>query len=60
MSENKTGFVSYLDDDGKIISGYSEILEINQTFIKIKTNQNIIIIPMQRVLKIKMKEVAGE
>lgn len=49
-------FLSYLNDTGETISGYFEILEFNQAFVKIKTQGNILVIPMHRVLKIKLKE----
>jgi hypothetical protein len=49
-------FLSYLNDTGETISGYFEIVEINQAYVKIRTKGNIIIIPMPRVLKIKLKE----
>ena len=48
-------YVSYLDDNDKKVSGYFEMLEQNMNFIKIQSGKNIIIIPYQRVLKIKMK-----
>ena len=48
-------YISYLDDDGKRISGYFEIVEMTQNYIKIESNRNIILIPYQRVLKIKLK-----
>ena len=52
----KEEFLSYLNDTGETISGYFEIVEINDTYVKIKTRGNLIIIPMHRVLKIKLKE----
>jgi hypothetical protein len=45
-------FISYLDDDGKVINAYVLILEING-FVKFKTSSNVITIPRERVLKIK-------
>lgn len=53
-------FLSYLNDTGETISGYFEIVEINQAWVKIKTKGNFIIIPMSRVLKIKLKENRGQ
>ena len=54
--DNRDEFLSYLNDDGQTISGYFEILEVNQGFVKIKTKGSVVIIPMTRVLKIKLKE----
>ena len=48
-------FLSYLDDEGEHVSGYFYIKEINQSYVKIKTKGSIVIIPMTRVLKIKLK-----
>lgn len=45
-------FIVYLNDDDIKVSGYVTIIEING-FVKFKTNQNIISIPRERVLKIK-------
>lgn len=45
-------FISYLNDDGEKVNANVQIIEING-FVKFKTNQNIISIPRERVLKIK-------
>lgn len=55
-SSKNVGFLSYLEDTGKTNSGYFDFLEINSSFVKIKTRENIIIIPMTRILKIKLKD----
>jgi len=52
----KEDFLSYLNDTGETISGYFEIVELKDTYVKIRTRGNLIIIPMSRVLKIKIKE----
>lgn len=61
MEDNRTldigeQFLSYLNDTGETISGYFEIVELNQSYVKIRTRGNYVIIPMSRVLKIKIKE----
>lgn len=48
-------FLSYKNDDDRIVSGYFDIIEINDSFVKIRTKGTILIIPMHRVLKIKLK-----
>lgn len=53
--EGQEVFISYLNDDNQVISAYVIIIEING-FVKFRTNQNVIIIPRERILKIKMKE----
>ena len=50
-------FISFLDEDNKKIEFYVKILEINSV-VKFETkSQNIISIPIHRVLKIKQKSV---
>ena len=51
-------FIVYLNDDNERVEAYVEILEING-FVKFKTNQNIISIPRERVLKIKERVENG-
>lgn len=51
----KESFVSYKNDTGEIVTGYFEIVDFKETYIRIKTKGNIITIPMHRVLKIKEK-----
>lgn len=53
-SGKKDTFISYLNDDDKILSAYVEIIEIGN-FVTFRTNQNVIRIPSHRVLKIKEK-----
>lgn len=50
---NRRGFISYLNDDNKKIEGYFEIVEVNSSFIKIKSSSSIILIPIHRLLKLK-------
>jgi uncharacterized protein (UPF0248 family) len=52
-SENKTIFISYKDDCDQLVTGYFYLIELNQSFVKVKTGQNYITIPFHRVLKIK-------
>jgi len=54
MGKGKQVFLSYLNDDGHVISGYVILLKCNG-FVVFKTNQNIISIPRERILKIKEK-----
>jgi hypothetical protein len=51
----KESFISYIDDNGQSTTAFVEILEIKNDFVKFKTAKNIIIIPSNRVLKIKEK-----
>lgn len=47
-------FIVYLGENGEKIEAYVFILEMNG-FVRFRTNQNIISIPRERVLKIKEK-----
>jgi uncharacterized protein (UPF0248 family) len=51
-SSNEEVFISYLDDNDKIVSAYVILIECN-LFVVFRTNQNILRIPSHRVLKIK-------
>lgn len=46
-------WISYLDDENKIISGFIILLERTENYIKFKTNQNIITISYSRLIKLK-------
>lgn len=50
----KRVFLSYLNDDNQIISGFVILLDCSD-FVTFRTDQNIIRIPIHRVLKIKEK-----
>jgi len=54
LGSGRQVFISYLNDDDKVVSGYVILLECNG-FVVFKTNDNIIRIPSSRVLKIKEK-----
>jgi len=51
-------FIVYLGENGEKIEAYVTIIEVNG-FVKFKTNQNIISIPRERVLKIKERCADG-
>jgi len=53
-------FISYLDERGEIVEGFFIIVDVNGWKISFKTKDNIITIPMARVLKIKEKIKRGE
>ncbi len=56
-----TDFICYLDDNDKKISGYVDVIDIDNSFVKFVTRQgNLITIPMRRVLKIKQKGDSDE
>lgn len=57
--EGEKIFISFLDDDGKIISGWFELLIDNLTYIKIRGASNNLIIPWHRILKIKEDREGG-
>lgn len=59
LRDKKKEFVAYLDDRGEEITGYFDILEINNSFVKLHTNRCVLIIPFHRILKIKLQDGAN-
>ncbi len=51
--ESKKVFISYIDDDGSEVKGYFNLIEETQSFVKIKSDSNIITLPYHRINKIK-------
>ena len=49
----KKSYICYLNDNDEKSDGFVDILEINQGFVKFITNKNTLIIPINRILKIK-------
>ncbi len=53
-------FVSYKDEDEKIISGYFDVINLNEDgFLVFNTSKNKVRIPLDRVLKIK-EDISNE
>lgn len=48
-------FCSYLEDSGIQTQGYFYLLKITDSYVELKSNSNILILPMSRVLKIKQR-----
>lgn len=59
MKDEKGYLIIYKDDDGKISKVYSSYLEVKGNLIYFKSDNNQIIIPSNRLLKIKEK-IKGE
>jgi hypothetical protein len=60
MSKDTNGekqFISYVDDNGTVIEGYFEVLDLNHSYIEFRSHGNKVRIPWHRVLKNKEKEV---
>ncbi len=54
--ENKIGkkvFISYLNDDNEVRSAYVSLLSITDSIVRFETKNNIITIPVSRLLKLK-------
>lgn len=51
-------YISY-QEEGRSIEGLFDLIEQTSNYIKIKSNENIIIIPYHKVNKIKFKELKG-
>lgn len=52
-------FLSFYNEHDAVINGYFEVLEETAVYIKIKTSDNIVTIPWNRIVKIKEK-IRGE
>lgn len=52
MTDKKI-YVSYKDDNDKVISGFFNGVDIKDNLVIITTDKNIIKIPLNRLLKIK-------
>jgi len=48
-------WISYINDDGQIISGFVVLLEQSQNYVKIETGSNILTLPYHKINKIKEK-----
>jgi len=57
MVERKEIWISYLEEDNRLFTGFLILVEITQAYIKVESKNNIITIPMNRVLKIKEHKV---
>lgn len=50
---SKRVFVAFLNDDNTKVTGYFDLVEQKDNFIKIRGGGNIITLPYARILKIK-------
>lgn len=48
-------FISYLDDNNAVVSGYFKIIHFDSNMVKFKSHNNIVTIPTARILKVKEK-----
>lgn len=48
-------WISYIDDNGLSTSGFGVLIELSETLVKFKTNQNIICIPISKLIKLKQR-----
>jgi histone acetyltransferase (RNA polymerase elongator complex component) len=63
MTENKVSeiregeeiFLSYKDDNEQIVSGFFILISISETLLQVKSNQNVLVIPISRLIKIKQR-----
>jgi len=59
IREGEEIFLSYLEDNGQVVSGYFKLIKLSDTLLEIKSNSNIIIIPISRLIKIKQRYEGG-
>jgi len=55
FSEDRQVWISYINDDGAEVKGFFELIEQTLNFVKIKSGQNILIIPFHKINKVKMR-----
>jgi sporulation protein YlmC with PRC-barrel domain len=55
----KKVFISFRDEKNIVVDGYFELIEQTDSYVKIKSNDNIITIPYHKINKIKEKIVKG-
>jgi len=55
IREGEEIFLSYLEDNNQIVSGYFTLVHMSDTLLEIKSNSNVIIIPISRLIKIKQR-----
>lgn len=55
IREGEEIFLSYRDDNEQIVSGYFILVSLSETLLQIKSNQNVIVIPIARLIKIKQR-----
>jgi len=55
IREKDEVFCSYRDDNEQIVSGFFILLKLSETLLQLKSNQNIIAIPISRLIKIKQR-----
>lgn len=53
QNKNKRVYISYRDDSEVIVSGYVDLIEETELYVKFRTKQNIITLSRNRVIKIK-------
>lgn len=58
--KKREAFISYLDEKGETKEHFVEIVRLDQFLIQFKTKNNLVTLPLARVLKIKEKEVEDE
>lgn len=53
MIEKNKSFIVYLDDNNERREAHVYVLEQNLSYIKFKTNRNVITLPFSRLIKLK-------
>lgn len=55
LREGQEVFCSYLEDNGIATQGYFYLLKITDSYVELKSQTNILILPISRILKIKQR-----
>jgi uncharacterized protein (UPF0248 family) len=49
-------FIAYNDDGGKMVVGFFNVIKLTKSYVFFESNVNIVLIPMHRILKIRMRD----
>jgi len=53
MEKEREVFLSYVDENNLVVNAWFKLIEQTQTYVKVKSGSNLLIIPMHKINKIK-------
>ena len=60
MGNEKSDFISYIDDDGTQKDRWVDIIEENSTYVRFRYQGEVITIPWHRINKVKRRGMESE
>jgi len=55
IREGEEIFLSYRDDNEQTVSGFFILVKMSEALLQVKSNQNLLVIPVSRIIKIKQR-----